>query len=203
MPDRPPADSGSGSTSAVPRRQRVRDATVREITEVARSHLAEYGAADLSLRAVARDLGLAPSALYRYFDSRAALLAALVEEALTEAADAIAVDGEERGDPGEQVRLRWPAFRRWALGSPSSFGLIFTHPHLVEGADQAALLTRLGLLDPLREIASSAGEAEPDATALTWSSALLGWVYAEHFGLLGSGDDAAYAAHVDRLLGAG
>ncbi len=48
-----------------------------EILAVARRHLAEEGAAALSLRSVARDLEMAPSALYRYFDGRNALLSAL------------------------------------------------------------------------------------------------------------------------------
>ena len=51
-------------------RARVRQELTSEILEVARRHLAEEGAAALSLRSVARDLGMAPSALYRYFDGR-------------------------------------------------------------------------------------------------------------------------------------
>ena len=49
-----------------------------EILAVARRHMAQEGAAALSLRSVARDLEMAPSALYRYFDGRDALLSALI-----------------------------------------------------------------------------------------------------------------------------
>ena len=49
-----------------------------EILAVAGAHVARDGAAALSLRSIARDLGMAPSALYRYFDGRDALLTALI-----------------------------------------------------------------------------------------------------------------------------
>ena len=54
-------------------RERVREEMTGEILAVARDHLARDGAAALSLRSIARDLGMAPSALYRYFDGRNAL----------------------------------------------------------------------------------------------------------------------------------
>ncbi len=68
-------------------RDRVRDEVTREILEVAGTHLAQEGAAALSLRSIARDLGMAPSALYRYFDGRDALLSALIVAAYTSLAD--------------------------------------------------------------------------------------------------------------------
>ena len=68
-------------------RDRVRDEVTREILEVAGRHLAQEGAAALSLRSIARDLGMAPSALYRYFNGRDALLSALIVAAYTSLAD--------------------------------------------------------------------------------------------------------------------
>ena len=62
-------------------RARVRAELTREIAEVARRHLASDGAAALSLRAVARELGMASSAVYRYFPSRDDLLTALIVDA--------------------------------------------------------------------------------------------------------------------------
>ncbi len=59
-------------------RERVREEMTAEILAVARRHIADEGAAALSLRSVARDLEMAPSALYRYFDGRDALLSALI-----------------------------------------------------------------------------------------------------------------------------
>jgi AcrR family transcriptional regulator len=67
----------------VPRtaRERARAEITREITEAARRHLAIDGAAALSLRAIARDLGMASSAVYRYVASRDDLLTRLIIEA--------------------------------------------------------------------------------------------------------------------------
>src|SRR2546429_342843 len=62
-------------------RARVRAELTREIVEAARRHLATDGATGLSLRAVARELGMASSAVYRYFASRHQLLTALILEA--------------------------------------------------------------------------------------------------------------------------
>jgi AcrR family transcriptional regulator len=68
-------------------RARVHEEVSAEILAVARTHLARDGAAGLSLRSVARDLGLAPSALYRYYPGRDALLSALILSAYGSLAD--------------------------------------------------------------------------------------------------------------------
>ena len=69
--------------SSLPRtaRERARAEITREILDAARGYLATDGAPALSLRAIARDLGMASSALYRYFDSRDALLTRLIIDA--------------------------------------------------------------------------------------------------------------------------
>src|ERR1700712_2445709 len=66
--------------SAAGVRARIRAEMTDEIKTVARRHLASEGA-NLSLRAVARDLGMASSAIYRYFASRDELLTALIIDA--------------------------------------------------------------------------------------------------------------------------
>jgi AcrR family transcriptional regulator len=103
-----------------------------EILAVARSHLAEHGAAALSLRSIARDLEMAPSALYRYFDGRDALLSALILGAYTSLADEAerAADGAQRS--GRPEGERWGAvpraMRAWALARPHEWGLLFGSP---------------------------------------------------------------------------
>jgi AcrR family transcriptional regulator len=103
-----------------------------EILAVAREHLANEGAAALSLRSVSRDLELAPSALYRYFDGRDALLSALIMAAY----ESLAVEAERAADAtpmgtGSDTE-RWVevprAVRRWALEHPHEWGLIFGTP---------------------------------------------------------------------------
>jgi|HubBroStandDraft_5_1064220.scaffolds.fasta_scaffold259305_2 AcrR family transcriptional regulator len=109
-----------------------------EILAVASAHVAREGAAALSLRSIARDLGMAPSALYRYFDGRDALLSALIldaYEALATEAERAADEAEAgAGAPGEGSgeAERWlsvpRALRRWALEHPHQWGLIFGTP---------------------------------------------------------------------------
>src|SRR5580700_619967 len=99
-------------------RERVREEMTAEILAVAREHLAKEGAAALSLRSVARDLELAPSALYRYFDGRDALLSALIMtayESLAAESERAADRAEQRGGSDAERWLAAPrAMRRWA-----------------------------------------------------------------------------------------
>jgi AcrR family transcriptional regulator len=109
-------------------RQRARAELTREIKAEARRQLAEVGAPQLSLRAVARQLGMVSSALYRYFPSRDELLTALIIEAY----DALGASAEAAADPAAPVRERWRAVchavRRWALDHPHEYALIYGSP---------------------------------------------------------------------------
>ncbi len=111
-------------------RERARAELTREITAEARRQLAAEGAAVLSLRSVARALGMASSAIYRYFPSRDDLLTALIVEAY----DAL-------GDRAERTNARWAAddiggrwravcstIRRWALANPHEYALVYGSP---------------------------------------------------------------------------
>ena len=71
------------------KRQEGRQRIEAAIVEIGRKHLVTEGAAGLSLRAVARDLGMVSSAVYRYVQSRDDLLTLLVVDAYTELADAV------------------------------------------------------------------------------------------------------------------
>lgn len=110
-------------------RERTRRELVARITETARAQLGEVGPAQLSLRAVAREMGLASSALYRYFPSRDALLTALIIEAY----DGLGQAAED-GDPGGSGKAgrRWleicRACRAWALAHPHELGLLYGSP---------------------------------------------------------------------------
>ncbi len=99
---------------------------------MAREQLARDGAAALSLRSIARDLGMAPSALYRYFDGRDALLSALILAAYESLAQC-AEEGAQRaassgGSDIERFALVPGAIRRWALARPHEWGLLFGTP---------------------------------------------------------------------------
>src|SRR6266568_3606317 len=111
-------------------RARVRAEMIDEIKDAARRQLATEGA-NLSLRAIARELGMVSSALYRYFASRDDLLTALIIDAY----NAIGEVGE-RADAAIADRLdltyRWltvgHAWRDWALANPAEYALILGSP---------------------------------------------------------------------------
>jgi AcrR family transcriptional regulator len=111
-------------------RARVRAEMVTEIKTVARRHLATDGA-NLSLRAVARDMGMVSSALYRYFASRDDLLTALIIDAynaLGGAAEKADAEFPDRGDLRGRLLAVGRAIRHWALASPAEYALIFGSP---------------------------------------------------------------------------
>jgi AcrR family transcriptional regulator len=125
-------------------RERARAELSREIKEEARRQLAATGADGLSLRAVARKLGMVSSALYRYYPSRDELLTALIidaYDALGETAErAIATAGTAgdadaaggAGTIGGTARARWiaacGAVRDWARSNPHEYALIYGSP---------------------------------------------------------------------------
>jgi AcrR family transcriptional regulator len=111
-------------------RQRARAQTLEDITRIGRSHLATEGAAALSVRAVARDLGVVSSAIYRYVRSRDDLLTLLVVDGYDELGDA--VDEAEARVRRANFRGRFLAIgravREWAKREPATYALLFGSP---------------------------------------------------------------------------
>ncbi|MER6996117.1 TetR/AcrR family transcriptional regulator [Streptomyces sp. NPDC000410] len=127
--------TSTGSTGGAVRgaRERARSEITAAIKDEARRQLAAEGAAKLSLRAVARELGMVSSALYRYFPSRDELLTALIVDAY----DAVGAAAEralaEAGTPARTAPVaRWTAVctavRAWALAHPHEYALIYGSP---------------------------------------------------------------------------
>lgn len=111
------------------RRQRQRDATTAEIRDVARRQLAVTGAAALSLRAVAREMGLTAPALYRYYDDRDALLSALIVDGYRGlVAELEAARDAAAPEPASRITAAALAYRRWAVRHPHEFALVFGPP---------------------------------------------------------------------------
>ncbi len=111
-------------------RERARAQTMRDIVRIGREHLAEHGAAALSLRAVARDLGVVSSAVYRYVKDRDELLTLLVVDGYDELGDAVdaALAGVADRDHRERFRALGRAVRTWALAAPATYALLFGSP---------------------------------------------------------------------------
>lgn len=110
-------------------RERLRAATLEDIKTAARQRLAVDGA-NLSLRAVARDVGLVSSAVYRYFPSRDALLTALIIDSYNDLGSTVeAAEAEvDRADLAGRFTAVAKAVRSWALASPNEYALIFGSP---------------------------------------------------------------------------
>ena len=114
-------------------RERARAELTREIKQEARRQLAAHGANGLSLRAVARALGMVSSAPYRYFPSRDELLTALIidaYDALGQAAEDAEASAEASApaDTSGRWRAVCHAVRDWARANPHEYALIYGSP---------------------------------------------------------------------------
>jgi AcrR family transcriptional regulator len=125
-------NTAAASTPAALRtpRERARAQTVADIVRLGREHLAVHGAAALSLRAVARDLGVVSSAVYRYVENRDELLTLLLIDAYGELGDEVdaAVGRVAEADFAGRFRALGRAVRGWAIREPARYALLFGSP---------------------------------------------------------------------------
>lgn len=114
----------------VSRRERRYRATVEEVKTVARDLMAREGTSSLNLRAIARQMGMTASALYRYFPSRDAILTALIVDAYDDVGAAVerAVAGVPVEPTATAILTAVHTFRRWALDHPQEYGLTYGTP---------------------------------------------------------------------------
>ncbi|MGB2700244.1 MAG: TetR/AcrR family transcriptional regulator [Candidatus Phosphoribacter baldrii] len=128
MPERPAPRPTPGRADGI--RARNRASIEAELRAVGRRHLAEVGAAALSLRSVARELGMVPSALFRYVSGRDELLTLLIVDAYTSLGEA--AEAAHAAVEPTDLRARWAAVaqsvRTWALAHPHEWSLIFGSP---------------------------------------------------------------------------
>lgn len=103
---------------------------MRDIVRIGRAHLATDGAAALSLRAIARDIGIVSSAVYRYVASRDELLTLLVIDGFDELGDAVdeALASVDETDFAGRLTAIGRAVRAWALAEPATYALLFGSP---------------------------------------------------------------------------
>lgn len=133
-----------------------REITQRAILDASSRLLATGGQEALTVRGLARELNLVPSALYRYVASREELLNILFHHAYNDMADA--VEAAHDAVPADDLRGRWRAFayalRAWSLEHPHEWVLIngtpprdYTVPTsetMTSGIRLHLLLVRLG-----------------------------------------------------------
>ncbi|MEO3781436.1 TetR/AcrR family transcriptional regulator [Micromonospora sp. B11E3] len=127
--------------SAPSRRERLRTAAVSEIKDGARRLLVTGGIEAVSLRAIARDMGMTAPAIYRYFPSLEALIAGLAGDLYDELRHTVETARDAAGpEPAGKLLAMCRAMRRWAVEHPAEFTLIFGSPvpGVVAFAEQCA-----------------------------------------------------------------
>ncbi|WP_283137378.1 TetR/AcrR family transcriptional regulator [Rhizohabitans arisaemae] len=130
-------------------RERKRAATIEEIKSVALGQLAA-DSGQMTLRGIAREVGMTVQSLYHYFPSRDNLITALVADAHNALADTIQAAGQEsRALPAPERIVRIAlAYRRWAVEHRARFLLIYGTPvpgyEAPEGGPTTGAARRLG-----------------------------------------------------------
>ncbi|MEU8900014.1 TetR/AcrR family transcriptional regulator [Nocardia sp. NPDC048505] len=114
------------------RRERLRAEATREIKAIAQRLLAESGPDAVTLRAIAREMGMTAGALYGYFATRDDLITTLISDVYTELVDRVeaARDAVPAADPAGRVLAWGTTVREWAVANPAGFRLIYGDPVL-------------------------------------------------------------------------
>ncbi|MDC0766734.1 TetR/AcrR family transcriptional regulator [Streptomyces sp. HD] len=126
-------------TGSKGRRERLRAETTAEIKKVALALMASGGPDAITLRAIAREMGMTANAIYGYFATRDDLVTTLINDVYTALADAVdaAWEAAPATDPAIRITAWATAFRTWALVNPQGFRLIYGDPvpgyHAPEG----------------------------------------------------------------------
>ncbi|WP_412147728.1 TetR/AcrR family transcriptional regulator [Curtobacterium flaccumfaciens] len=144
----------------------ARQTVTAEILAAARTRLTGEGPAALSLRAVARDVGMVSSAVYRYFPSRDDLLTALLITDYDELGAAVEAAGAAAGPaPGARWVAMCRAIRDWSIAHPGDFALLFGSPVPGYAAPRETVVpatrTTLALV---RVVADAVGSGAPGAS---------------------------------------
>jgi AcrR family transcriptional regulator len=132
-------EAPTGGVHLPSRRDRLRAATIEEIIQTARRLLVTNGGEAMTLRAIAREMGMTAPGLYRYFDSHEELNRHVCASIFTElggdihrAIEEAAVPAEAADPMAAKLTVKMVAacreFRRWSLTHKAEFGLLFGVP---------------------------------------------------------------------------
>jgi AcrR family transcriptional regulator len=112
------------------RRDRLRGETSAQIKAIALGLMAAGGPDAISLRAIAREMGMTAGAIYSYFPTRDDLVTTLIGDLYTAAVEGAesARDAVPEGNPGDRIVAWARAMREWALTNPEGFRLIYGDP---------------------------------------------------------------------------
>jgi AcrR family transcriptional regulator len=107
-------------------------------------HLERGGEADISLRQLAREAGVSPTAVYRHFPDKKALLQALAEAGIAQMGE-WQRQAAEAAEPDRAFAATGRAYVRWALANPALFRLVLGQCEVgrtVFGDNLAAIMLR-------------------------------------------------------------
>ena len=192
-------------------RERRRAETVLELKAAALRQLATSGPEGLSLRAVAREVGMSVQSIYHYFASREDLLTALLTEGHNDLADALTAARMVAGsDRQAELAVMCRRYRDWALAHPAQFRLIYGTPitgyTAPDGGGSVAAAQRVGQLfsETIYGTAPAALSPEQMARFVQSWSMLHGFTVLElanHLDWTGQPADVMFDAVVRRLVG--
>src|SRR5919197_1276880 len=140
--------------TASTRRERGKADTDREIRQEARALLVNEGSEAVTLRAIARKVGITAPALYRYYSSREDLIEHIRMDICTDLADELNVDLAEiaDGDVLGQVLAICRGFRRWAIAHPQEFSLVFASPAEPSALQDGGMAILVPATDPFGRV---------------------------------------------------
>lgn len=168
------------STPRPTRREQQRVQTLAEIKKLAMAQIAAGGVENLSLNAIARQMAMSGAAIYRYFNSRDQLLAALAVDGYTDLADTLEAAAHRRhASPLARWHTIAAAYRAWALDQPHRYRLVFSTQVGSGELDPEQIIPAAGrsmsvLLDALADAAPSTGNGSAQLTR-TLSRQLRNW----------------------------
>lgn len=112
------------------RRERLRLETIEEIKATAWKQIGEQGAASLSLRAIAREMGMTAPGLYRYYKDRDALVTALLMDAFSSFTASLETgrDACDVNNHAGRFREMCKSYFHWAMTNPQRYMLLFGTP---------------------------------------------------------------------------
>ncbi|WFB08978.1 TetR/AcrR family transcriptional regulator [Streptomyces sp. LX-29] len=121
---------GPERRKAPSRRERLRAETSREIKTIALKLMAEGGPDAITLRAIAREMGMTAGAIYGYYATRDDLVSTLIADVYTSLVQAVesARDALPPDDAAGRLLAWATAFRAWSLANPEGFRLIYGDP---------------------------------------------------------------------------
>jgi AcrR family transcriptional regulator len=186
-------------------RERYRQQVRAEVQDLAWQQVAEAGASGLSLKAIAKQMGLTAPALYRYFASRDDLLTELILSAYRDLADVVETAAQGPESATEQLVSIAGALRSWALDNPHRYLLIYGTPVPGYAAPAAATALASRIFAPIQqgfstdEPPAEAGGSQRSLVFWTRLHGVLSLEVAGHFAGMEFDPAALYAGEVESV----